>query len=102
MWDIRRTAHKILTGRREAFSTNRKLGGIRPFPRRERIRYIYLRTRFNSISAALGMAVAAARKGDVKRHVVAIIGDGSMSGGLAFEGLKQFFYHAEQPAYYPE
>ena len=71
------------------FSTNRKLGGIRPFPSPEESEYDTFTCGHasNSISAALGMAVAAARKGDAKRHVVAIIGDGSMSGGLAFEGL---------------
>ena len=91
VWDVGHQAygHKILTGRREAFSTNRKLGGIRPFPSPEESEYDTFTCGHasNSISAALGMAVAAARKGDVKRHVVAIIGDGSMSGGLAFEGL---------------
>ena len=91
VWDVGHQAygHKILTGRREAFSTNRKLGGIRPFPSPEESEYDTFTCGHasNSISAALGMAVAAARKGDAKRHVVAIIGDGSMSGGLAFEGL---------------
>lgn len=91
VWDVGHQAygHKILTGRREAFSTNRKLGGIRPFPSPEESEYDTFTCGHasNSISAALGMAVAAARKGDAKRHVVAILGDGSMSGGLAFEGL---------------
>ena len=84
VWDVGHQAygHKILTGRREAFSTNRKLGGIRPFPSPEESEYDTFTCGHasNSISAALGMAVAAARKGDAKRHVVAIIGDGSMSG----------------------
>lgn len=91
VWDVGHQAygHKILTGRREAFSTNRKLGGIRPFPSPEESEYDTFTCGHasNSISAALGMAVAANQKGDSKRHVVAIIGDGSMSGGLAFEGL---------------
>ena len=91
VWDVGHQAygHKILTGRREAFSTNRKFGGIRPFPSPEESEYDTFTCGHasNSISAALGMAVAAAQKGDSKRHVVAIIGDGSMSGGLAFEGL---------------
>ena len=91
VWDVGHQAygHKILTGRREAFSTNRKLGGIRPFPSPEESEYDTFTCGHasNSISAALGMAVAAARKGDDQRHVIAIIGDGSMSGGLAFEGL---------------
>ena len=91
VWDVGHQAygHKILTGRREAFSTNRKLGGIRPFPSPEESEYDTFTCGHasNSISAALGMAVAAAKKGDDQRHVIAIIGDGSMSGGLAFEGL---------------
>ena len=91
VWDVGHQAygHKILTGRREAFSTNRKLGGIRPFPSPEESEYDTFTCGHasNSISAALGMAVAAERKGEKDRHVVAVIGDGSMSGGLAFEGL---------------
>ena len=81
--------HKILTGRREVFSTNRKFKGIRPFPSPEESEYDTFTCGHasNSISAALGMAVAAQKKGDRKRHVIAVIGDGSMSGGLAFEGL---------------
>lgn len=91
VWDVGHQAygHKILTGRREAFSTNRKLGGIRPFPSPEESEYDTFTSGHasNSISAALGMAVAAHAKGDTERHIVAIIGDGAMSGGLAFEGL---------------
>lgn len=91
VWDVGHQAygHKILTGRREAFSTNRKLGGIRPFPSPEESEYDSFTCGHasNSISVALGMAVAAAQKGEKDRHVVAVIGDGSMSGGLAFEGL---------------
>ena len=91
VWDVGHQAygHKILTGRREAFSTNRKLGGIRPFPSPEESEYDTFTCGHasNSISAALGMAVAAAQNGDSNRHVIAVIGDGSMSGGLAFEGL---------------
>ena len=81
--------HKILTGRRDTFSTNRKMGGIRPFPSPEESEYDTFTCGHasNSISAALGMAVAAMKKGERDRHVVAVIGDGSMSGGLAFEGL---------------
>ena len=86
VWDVGHQAygHKILTGRRERFSTNRKLGGIRPFPSPEESEYdaFVCGHASNSISAALGMAVA-----DRKRKVVAVIGDGAMSGGLAFEGL---------------
>ncbi|WP_026314735.1 1-deoxy-D-xylulose-5-phosphate synthase [Bacteroides gallinarum] len=91
VWDVGHQAygHKMLTGRREAFSTNRKFKGIRPFPSPEESPYDTFTCGHasNSISAALGMAVAAARKGEKDRHVVAVIGDGSMSGGLAFEGL---------------
>lgn len=91
VWDVGHQAygHKILTGRREAFFTNRKFKGIRPFPSPEESPYDTFTCGHasNSISAALGMAVAAARNGEDDRHVVAVIGDGSMSGGLAFEGL---------------
>lgn len=91
VWDVGHQAygHKILTGRREAFSTNRKLNGIRPFPTPLESEYDTFTCGHasNSISAALGMAVAAKKTGRDDRHVVAVIGDGSMSGGLAFEGL---------------
>lgn len=91
VWDVGHQAygHKILTGRRETFSTNRKFKGIRPFPSPEESPYDTFACGHasNSISAALGMAVAASKKGEKDRHVVAVIGDGSMSGGLAFEGL---------------
>ena len=91
VWDVGHQAygHKILTGRREQFCTNRKLGGIRPFPSPEESEYDTFACGHasNSISAALGMAVAAKLEGRSDRHVVAVIGDGAMSGGLAFEGL---------------
>ena len=91
VWDVGHQAygHKILTGRRDSFHTNRKLNGIRPFPSPKESEYDTFTCGHasNSISAALGMAVAAKHKGEAKRHVVAVIGDGSMSGGLAFEGL---------------
>ena len=90
VWDVGHQAygHKILTGRRDTFCTNRKLGGIRPFPSPEESEYDAFigGHASNSISAALGMAVANKRE-EKKRRVVAVIGDGSMSGGLAFEGL---------------
>jgi 1-deoxy-D-xylulose-5-phosphate synthase len=90
VWDVGHQAygHKILTGRREQFATNRKLGGLRPFPSPEESVYDTFACGHasNSISAALGMAVAAQLEGK-SRHVVAVIGDGAMSGGLAFEGL---------------
>ena len=91
VWDVGHQAygHKILTGRREAFSTNRHLHGIKPFPSPEESEYDAFTSGHasNSISAALGMALAAKAKGETQRHVVAVIGDGAMSGGLAFEGL---------------
>jgi 1-deoxy-D-xylulose-5-phosphate synthase len=91
VWDVGHQAygHKILTGRREQFSTNRKLNGIRPFPTPLESEYDTFTCGHasNSISAALGMAVAAKKNGHDNRHVVAVIGDGSMSGGLAFEGI---------------
>ena len=108
VWDVGHQAygHKILTGRREQFSTNRKLNGLMPFPSPKESIYDTFTCGHasNSISAALGMAIAAKHtKDSVKkdqeekdqkeelandqRHVVAVIGDGAMSGGLAFEGL---------------
>ena len=90
VWDVGHQAygHKILTGRRDSFHTNRKLHGIRPFPSPMESEYDTFTCGHasNSISAALGMAVAAKATGS-KRKVVAVIGDGAMSGGLAFEGL---------------
>ena len=91
VWDVGHQAygHKILTGRRDSFCTNRKLHGIRPFPTPLESEYDTFTCGHasNSISAALGMAVAARQTGHTDRHVVAVIGDGAMSGGLAFEGL---------------
>ena len=91
VWDVGHQAygHKILTGRRDTFCTNRHLHGIRPFPTPLESEYDTFACGHasNSISAALGMAVAAHQKGEKDRHVVAVIGDGAMSGGLAFEGI---------------
>lgn len=91
VWDVGHQAygHKILTGRRDQFCTNRKLNGIRPFPTPLESEYDTFTCGHasNSISVALGMAVAAKKTGHEDRHVVAVIGDGAMSGGLAFEGL---------------
>lgn len=91
VWDVGHQAygHKILTGRRDIFCTNRKLNGLCPFPSPAESEYDTFTCGHasNSISAALGMAVAAKKHGENNRHVVAVIGDGSMSGGLAFEGL---------------
>ena len=91
VWDVGHQAygHKILTGRRERFCENRKLGGLMPFPSPKESTFDTFTCGHasNSISAALGMAVAAKMTHHPERHVVAIIGDGAMSGGLAFEGL---------------
>lgn len=90
VWDVGHQAygHKILTGRRERFSTNRRFKGLRPFPSPDESEYDTFTSGHasNSISAALGMAVAEKMTGN-KHHIVAIIGDGAMSGGLAYEGL---------------
>lgn len=91
VWDVGHQAypHKLLTGRRERFSTNRKFHGLKPFPSPDESEYDTFTCGHasNSISAALGMAVAAKLSGKENRNVVAVIGDGAMSGGLAFEGL---------------
>lgn len=95
VWDVGHQAygHKILTGRREQFNTNRKLHGIMPFPSPLESEYDSFTCGHasNSISAALGMAVANSSRSPLhsspERKVVAVIGDGAMSGGLAFEGL---------------
>lgn len=90
VWDVGHQAygHKILTGRRDSFCTNRKLNGLKPFPHPDESEYdtFCCGHASNSISAALGMAVAA-NLNNADRKVVAVIGDGAMSGGLAFEGI---------------
>lgn len=91
VWDVGHQAygHKILTGRRDAFCTNRKLHGLCPFPSPKESEYDTFTCGHasNSISVALGMSVAARTLGEHNRNIIAVIGDGSMSGGLAFEGL---------------
>lgn len=91
VWDVghQAYAHKIITGRRDQFHTNRQLGGICGFPNPEESEYDAFGVGHSStsISAALGMSVAAKSKGEKNRHIVAVIGDGAMTGGLAFEGL---------------
>ena len=91
VWDVGHQAygHKILTGRKERFHTLRKLGGISGFPNPAESAYdaFIAGHASNSISAALGLSVASALKGETDRHVIAVIGDGAMTGGLAFEGL---------------
>lgn len=91
VWDVghQAYAHKILTGRRELFHTNRQFKGISGFPSPKESEYDSFGTGHSStsISAALGMSVAAKLKGEDLRQVVAVIGDGSLTGGLAFEGL---------------
>jgi 1-deoxy-D-xylulose-5-phosphate synthase len=90
VWDVGHQTypHKILTGRRERMATLRQLGGISGFPRRDESEYDTFGTAHSStsISAALGMALAAKMKGE-SRHAVAIIGDGAMTAGMAFEAL---------------
>lgn len=91
VWDVGHQAygHKILTGRRDTFHTNRCWGGVRPFPSPSESEYDTFACGHasNSISAALGMSVGTMQRGETDKHVVAVIGDGAMSGGLAFEGL---------------
>src|SRR5690554_1720977 len=91
VWDVGHQAygHKILTGRRDVFSTNRVFGGISGFPKREESEYDAFGVGHSStsISAALGMAVASQYKGETDRQHVAVIGDGAMTAGLAFEAL---------------
>ncbi len=96
VWDVGHQAygHKILTGRREAFHTLRKFGGISGFPNPSESKYdaFIAGHASNSISAALGMSVASTLENE-KRHVIAVIGDGAMTGGLAFEGLNNASTH---------
>ncbi len=91
VWDVGHQAygHKILTGRRDKFSTNRKYNGLSGFPKRSESEYDSFGVGHSStsISAALGMAMAAKYKGETDRKAVAIIGDGAMTAGLAFEGM---------------
>lgn len=91
VWDVGHQAygHKILTGRRDKFHTNRKYNGISGFPKRTESEYDTFGTGHasTSISAALGMAVASGLKQEKDRQIVAIIGDGAMTGGMAFEAL---------------
>ncbi|MDR0371718.1 MAG: 1-deoxy-D-xylulose-5-phosphate synthase [Prevotellaceae bacterium] len=91
IWDVGHQAygHKILTGRRDVFHTNRQFGGISGFPSPKESAYdaFGMGHSSTSISCALGMSVASLMKNEEDRHVVAVIGDGAMTGGLAFEGL---------------
>lgn len=91
VWDVGHQAygHKILTGRRDNFVTNRKYNGISGFPKRSESEYDTFGVGHSStsISAALGMAMAAKYKGETDRKCVAVIGDGAMTAGLAFEGM---------------
>ena len=97
VWDVghQAYAHKILTGRRDRFKTNRKQGGLSGFPNPAESEYdtFVAGHASNSISAALGMSIAAELSQDDGRHVVAVIGDASISGGLAFEGLNNASNH---------
>jgi 1-deoxy-D-xylulose-5-phosphate synthase len=91
IWDVGHQAygHKILTGRRVQFHTNRQLHGISGFPKREESEYDAFGVGHSStsISAALGMAIASSLKGDFEKHHIAVIGDASIASGMAFEGL---------------
>jgi 1-deoxy-D-xylulose-5-phosphate synthase len=91
VWDVGHQAygHKILTGRRDLFATNRKYNGLSGFPKRGESPYDAFGVGHSStsISAALGMAMAAKYKGETDRKTVAVIGDGAMTAGLAFEGM---------------
>lgn len=91
IWDVGHQAygHKMLTGRRNSFHTNRVYNGISGFPKRSESEYDAFGVGHSStsISAALGMAVASRLKGEINRQHVAVIGDGAMTAGLAFEGL---------------
>ena len=91
IWDVGHQAygHKILTGRRDVFHTNRQLGGISGFPKRSESIYDAFGTGHSStaISAALGMALASKLKGDFQKHHIAVVGDASIASGMAFEGL---------------
>src|SRR3954453_1192330 len=91
VWDVGHQAygHKILTGRRDNFYTNRKYKGISGFPKRTESEYDSFGVGHSStsISAALGMAMAAKYKGEKDRKAIAVIGDGALTAGLAFEGM---------------
>ena len=91
VWDVGHQAygHKIITGRRESFHTNRRLNGISGFPKREESEYDTFGVGHSStaISAALGMAIASNLKGDLDKHHIAVVGDASIASGMAFEGL---------------
>ena len=91
IWDVGHQAygHKIITGRKDVFNTNRQMGGISGFPKRDESEYDSFGTGHSStsISAILGMAIASNLKGDNKRQHIAVIGDASIASGMAFEGL---------------
>ena len=91
IWDVGHQAygHKILTGRKEIFETNRQLGGISGFPKRSESEYDDFGTGHSStsISAILGMAMASKLKGDLNKQHIAVVGDASIASGMAFEGL---------------
>lgn len=91
VWDVGHQAygHKILTGRRDIFHTNRLYGGISGFPKRSESEYDTFGVGHSStsVSASLGMAVASKYKGDLEKQHIAVIGDGALTGGIAFEGL---------------
>ncbi len=101
IWDVGHQSypHKILTGRRERMPSLRQLGGISGFPRREESEYDAFGTAHSStsISAGIGMAAAGAIQGDSRRQVVAVIGDGAMTAGMAFEAMNNVGPESELP-----
>jgi 1-deoxy-D-xylulose-5-phosphate synthase len=100
IWDVghQSYAHKILTGRKDQMSTLRQLGGISGFPRREESEYDCFGTAHSStsISAAIGMAIASQQQG-IQRHCLAVIGDGAMSAGMAFEAMNNVSEYPDLP-----
>ena len=101
IWDVGHQAygHKIITGRKDVFNTNRQMGGISGFPKRDESEYDSFGTGHSStsISAILGMAIASKLKGDNKRQHLAVIGDASIASGMAFEGLNLSLIHISEP-----
>ena len=106
VWDVGHQAygHKILTGRRDQFYTNRKYNGLSGFPKRSESEYDTFGVGHSStsISAALGMAMAAKYKGETDRKSVAVIGDGAMTAGMAFEAHEPCRRCRQRYAYYSE
>ena len=105
IWDVGHQAytHKILTGRRDAFHTQRQYKGLSGFPKRSESPHDAFGVGHSStsISAGLGMAAAADLAG-TKNHAIAVIGDGSLTGGMAFEALNQAGHLKQEPHRHPQ